>query len=295
MSADASRTKIEEFRKSWGDRAVQSGKINPRFYHTYESILKMPIPTINDEATFNATVDNFANTIKTWYLNAQYSGNLEQLAKAIDDNKPTYRDPVPAASAPTPAPTPAPAPSPSNAECLPNGSLTLSLNQYQSTCANIPQVNEVRNKFFTTEPNASINFKKEFETLQALAQADIQDIDGLLSGTTQSGVFTQIIDRLRAQKEQLTHTLAEKEAKAAAANQQFLDDRTSAGEVTKSKVNVLQDYILAAFTISWIFLIVVLVIYITKTSETPTRSLISGSILGIIVSAVLYTWVMAIA
>jgi hypothetical protein len=88
---------------------------------------------------------------------------------------------------------------------------------------------------------------------------------------------------------------AEKEAKAAAANQQFLDDRTSAGEVTKSKVNVLQDYILAAFTISWIFLIVVLVIYVTKTSETPTKSLISASILGIIVSAVLYTWVMAIA
>jgi hypothetical protein len=193
------------------------------------------------------------------------------------------------------ASAPAPAPAPSNADCLANGSLTLALNKYQTTCANSPQINEVRNKFFTTEPNASINFKKEFETLSALAQADIQDIDGLLSGTTKSEVFAKIIDQLRAQKEKLTHTLAEKEAKAAAANQQFLDDRTSAGEVTKSKVNVLQDYILAAFTISWIFLIVVLVIYVTKTSETPTRSLISASILGIIVSAVLYTWVMAIA
>lgn len=291
MSVDAAnRAALEAYRKDWGSRAVASDKINPKFYETYKSILTKQIPTITNKAGFNTALADLVQTIKQWYVNAGYSGNLTQLAAEIDRTRPSYNDGTTAAAPPAPAPVPA-----GNADCLSNGRLTLALNQYQSTCANSPQVNEVRNKFFTTEPNASVNFKNEFDTLKALAQADIQDIDGLLSGTTKNEVFLKIIEKLRAQKEHLAATLAEKKAKVDATNQQFLDDRASAGEINKTKVNVLQDYILAAFTISWIFLIVVVIMYITRTSETPVKSLISSSVLGIIVSAVLYTWVMAIA
>lgn len=290
MSVDATnRAALEAYRKDWGSRAVASGKINPRFYDTYKYILTKQIPTITGKASFDTALADLVQTIKQWYVNAGYSGNLAQLAAEIDRTRPAFND---GTTAPPPAPAPVPA---GNADCLSNGRLTLALNQYQSTCANTPQVNEVRNKFFTTEPNASVNFKDEFDTLRSLAQADIQDIDGLLSGTTKNEVFVKIVEKLRAQKEHLAATLAATKAKVDATNQQFLDDRASAGEINKTKVNVLQDYILAAFTISWIFLIVVVVIYITKTSETPIKSLISSSVLGIIVSAVLYTWVMAIA
>lgn len=291
MSVDAiNRAALDNYRREWGSRAVASGRINPKYYETYKYILTKQIPTITDKASFDRSLADLVQTIKKWYVDARYSGNLEQLASMIDNTRPKYNDGTSSAPAPAPAPVPT-----GNADCLSNGRLTLALNQYQSTCANSPQVNEVRNKFFTTEPNASVNFQKEFETLQALAQADIQDIDGLLSGTTQSAVFLKIIDKLRTQKEHLVATLSEKKSKVDAANQQFLDDRASAGEINKTKVNVLQDYILAAFTISWIFLIVVVIMYITKSSETPVKSLISSSVLGIIVSAVLYTWVMAIA
>lgn len=300
MSTDAANRKaLEEYKAEWGRRAVASGMINPAFYPTYQSILTKSIPTITDKATFDKAANDLAQAIKVWYVNAKYRGNLGQLATEIDAKKPKYDDTVPAPTpAPAPAPpkaaTPAPTPPP-GAECLSNGVLTLAMNNYQTTCANTPQVNEVRNKFFTTEPNATINFQKEFETLQALSQADIQDIEGLLTGSGKGEIFLQLIEKLQVQKDKLTTTLNEKRSKADATNRQFLDEKASTGEVTKSKVNVLQDYILAAFTISWIFLIVVVIIYITRTSETPIKSLISASVLGIIVSAVLYTWVMAIA
>jgi hypothetical protein len=78
--------------------------------------------------------------------------------------------------------------------------------------------------------------------------------------------------------------------KADALNQQFVDDKLAAGNVSKSKVMVLQDYILAGFAISYLFFAIVIVFYFTKYSEKPVRSFVTLTTLMVVVSAILYTW-----
>ena len=85
---------FNDFKQLWGTRAVQSGLINPRFFSTYQSILDIPGPIANiKKEDFDKLINNTAQIIKVWYINAQYGGNPVELSVAIDASKPTWAAP----------------------------------------------------------------------------------------------------------------------------------------------------------------------------------------------------------
>ncbi len=83
-----------DFVQLWGQRAVQSGLISPRFFPTYQSILTLPPPSADvSKEEFDKKITNTAQIIKIWYVNARYGGDLGQLSSAIDSSKPKWSAP----------------------------------------------------------------------------------------------------------------------------------------------------------------------------------------------------------
>ena len=77
------------YKKMWGDRAVASGQIDPKYYASYSSIIAVPVPP-DSEKEYNAAADTLANMIATWYINSKYSGDLVDLGLQIQTSKPRW-------------------------------------------------------------------------------------------------------------------------------------------------------------------------------------------------------------
>ncbi len=73
----------------WGDRAIASGQIDPKYFATYSTVLAVPVPP-DSEAAYNSAADNLANMIATWYVNAKYKGDLVDLGLQIQTSKPRW-------------------------------------------------------------------------------------------------------------------------------------------------------------------------------------------------------------
>jgi hypothetical protein len=109
VDKDPNIVAFNEFRSSWGSRAVASGLINSSFFPTYAAILNVPEPAAGvSEADFTKAVDQMAQAIKVWYVNAKYRGNLVQLAVEIDKSKPPYVPPFTASGSGDPLPNAVP-------------------------------------------------------------------------------------------------------------------------------------------------------------------------------------------
>jgi hypothetical protein len=257
---------IVGYRELWYIQAVSSNQIQPAFFPSYiEQVTKLPYPPkgVNEE-DFNANVNTSADAIRNWFAASQYSGNLQVISDTIESTKPKYISPGPG---PCP-PAPSCPPDPSN------------------------QTLAIANRFFKSEGGApaTVNFAGEFSNYAALSDADVLDITNLLDTSTSTANFNSIVDRLQAEKRKLNSEMEGRRTKAEAINQQFVEEKGVAGSVTKSKVMVLQDYILAGFAISYLFFAVVIVFYFTKQSEAPMRTLTVMGTLMVIVTAILYTW-----
>ncbi len=262
---------LNDYRLQWAQRAIASGQVNPRFFPTYAAIMNIPLPTSPVSAQqFNDAANSLATAIKVWYTNAQYSGNLAVLANEIDRTKPAFKSDTPIAATTTPQPTPTP-------KCPPDPS---------------PQTIAIADRFFKSVGGApaTVDFAGEFANFKSLSDADIIDINNLISTSTSTANFNSIADKLRAEGAKIQAEVQNRRMKAEALNQQFVDDKLAAGHVSKSKVMVLQDYILAGFAVAFLFFAVVVVFYFTKYSEKPLRSFITLSTLMVVIAAILYTW-----
>ncbi len=90
------REKLDKFRQQWGGNAVTSKKVRSVFFDSYKSILTIPLPPDNvKKDDYDTFVNNLALMIKTWYLNAQYMGNVPDLFLEIDRSKPVWTQPPP--------------------------------------------------------------------------------------------------------------------------------------------------------------------------------------------------------
>lgn len=255
-------TALNNFRLQWAQKAIASGQIKPEFFPTYAAIMNIPLPAPNmTQEQFNGAASQLAMAIKTWYTNAKYSGNLAVLSQTIDASKPTFAGAA-VASATAPAST------------------------------TDPRIYAVANRFFKSNGGvpATVDFAGEFANFKGLGDADIIDINNLIETSTSTTNFNSISDKLKSEGGRIKSDIAERRKKVDALNQQFVDDKAGAGLITKPKVIVLQDYILAGFVISYLFFAVVVVYYFTKNSEKPFRSFLTLTTLMVIVSAILYTW-----
>lgn len=95
---------FNQFKAVWGQRAALSGRVDQKYLDTYKSILSIPAPAEGvDKATFDSLVNLAADSIRQWYVDSKYSGDLAQLAVEIDNSKPTFQAMTVAAEAVPPA------------------------------------------------------------------------------------------------------------------------------------------------------------------------------------------------
>lgn len=264
--ADPNVTALNNYRLQWAQRAVASGQVQPAFFPTYAAIMNAPLPAANMTAEqFNTAANQLATAIKVWYAQVKYSGNLAVLSQEIDRTKPQYQSATTQISSSIPTP-----------KCPPDPS---------------PQTLAVANRFFKREGGkATVDFTAEFANFKALSDADVIDIGNLINTSSSTANFNSIADKLKADGNRIKAEIAGRRLKAEAINQQFVEDKEIAGQVSKSKVMILQDYVLAGFAISYLFFAVVVIFYFTKYSEKPMRTFLTLSTLMVIISAILYTW-----
>lgn len=82
---------FNKYRELWGKYAVNSGTIAPEYFDTYKFILNLPPPASDiSAADFTQKVNELAQIIKMWYVNAKYNGDLAGLSLAIDQTMPKY-------------------------------------------------------------------------------------------------------------------------------------------------------------------------------------------------------------
>ena len=82
---------FKKFRETWGKFAVSSGTIAPAYFDTYKFILNVPPPKSDISADeFTKQITELAQTIKSWFVNAQYNGDLVLLSNTIDQTIPKY-------------------------------------------------------------------------------------------------------------------------------------------------------------------------------------------------------------
>lgn len=98
---------FNQFKAVWGQRAALSGRVEQKYLDTYKSILSIPAPAEGvDKATFESLVNLAADSIRQWYVDSKYSGDLAQLAVEIDNSKPVWKAAETVAEATTEAPAP---------------------------------------------------------------------------------------------------------------------------------------------------------------------------------------------
>jgi hypothetical protein len=79
--------------KYWDEAAVKSGMVPSAYFQTYPvatGTVKAPSLNAGPEE-FAKAVNDVAEVIKRWYVLAQFSGNLQELANAIEATKPKYK------------------------------------------------------------------------------------------------------------------------------------------------------------------------------------------------------------
>ena len=152
-----------------------------------------------------------------------------------------------------------------NTKCVANtGEYANGYNKYIETCANSAPVSSMRQNFFKNQ----INFDSEFKTLKALADSEVNDITGLLAGTSdKSNALAKYIESMKQEESALKVKLDEMRSKTEALNVQFVD-RKSIDENKEahkgSKISSLQDYTLATLFISFLFFALTFTLFMAK-------------------------------
>ncbi len=79
--------------KYWVEAAVKTGMVPTAYLQTYYVATgTVTPPSLNaSPAEFEKAVNDVAEVIKQWYFLAQFSGNLQELANAIEATKPKYK------------------------------------------------------------------------------------------------------------------------------------------------------------------------------------------------------------
>lgn len=156
------------------------------------------------------------------------------------------------------------------AKCLPTSNETVANNQYKQECvsrnANLQQT---LNRFYNTKSNSVANYTYMFNKKRDLAQGEINEISNIINSFPTA--LTDINTQIKNKQDEIANVDTEIKAledKTNAYEQQFVEDKAKFGKtVEKKKLNVLQDYLLAAFFISYLFFALIAIFYVTKIND----------------------------
>ncbi len=157
-----------------------------------------------------------------------------------------------------------------SAKCLPNSSETAANNIYKDECVlKNSSLQQTLDKFYNTNVDAAANYAYLFNKKRDLAQGEINEISTIISSfpVASTDIDTQIANK-KAEKANIETEIKALEDKTNAYEQQFVEDKAKFGKtVEKKKLNVLQDYLLAAFFISYLFFALIAIFYVTKIND----------------------------
>ncbi len=156
------------------------------------------------------------------------------------------------------------------ARCLPTSRQSQDASNYQRECVtNNPTVQNTLGRFYGSAPESVANYQAILDSKAALANSELIEIKNLVGTSPKaiSNLDTQIHTK-EMELKAVNDEIKELEEKVEAKEQQFVDDKKATGKtVKKSKLNVLQDYLLAGFFIGYLFFGLVAIFYVSKIND----------------------------
>lgn len=156
------------------------------------------------------------------------------------------------------------------AKCVPNSNETRTVEKYKKDCVyNNVGLQTTLGRFYGSADDSVANYKNLFDTKRDLAQNEINEISSIITSFPKAmvDINTQITAK-NQEIAKINQQIKELEDKTNAYEQQFIEDKAKIGKtVDKRKLNVLQDYLLASFFISYFFFALVAIFYVTKIND----------------------------
>ncbi len=156
------------------------------------------------------------------------------------------------------------------ARCTPTSIYSKVVDRYQKECVrNNPSVQNTLNRFYGADDQSVANYKSIFDSKRALAESEVLEIKNIVNSFPKA--MTDLDTQIAAKKAEMTsidEQIESLQRQTDAQDQQFVDDKKVAGKtVEKRKLNVLQDYLLAGFFITYLFFGLVAIFYVSKTND----------------------------
>lgn len=153
------------------------------------------------------------------------------------------------------------------AKCLPTSKDSRTVQTYNQECVKTnPIVQNTLNRFYGTADDSVANYQTIFQNKRDLAQSEITEINSIINTFPRAMEDLNIqIESKKKEMRQIDEQIKLLEYKTEAQDQQFVDDKKISGKtVKKYKVNTLQDYLLAAFFVTYFFFGLVAIFYVSK-------------------------------
>lgn len=176
------------------------------------------------------------------------------------------------------------------ARCTPTSIYSKVVDRYQKECVrNNPTVQNTLDRFYGAIDNSVANYKSIFDSKRALAESEILEIKTIINSfpKAMSDLNMQVAGKKR-EVSAIDRQIEMLERKTDAEDQQFVDDKKVAGKtVKKHKLNVLQDYLLAGFFITYFFFGLVAIFYVSKINDYSWKIFGSMTLLVVIVGGLM--------
>ncbi len=138
-------------------------------------------------------------------------------------------------------------------------------------------------------------FAQSFDNAKSIALSEIGTIKRLLDNSHAIETIDKSKKKLEEEIKEYSVKIAKHTTEREALDQQFVDERKTPTKVKKPRVMVLQDYILAAFIISYILVALVGIAYVTSHGNSMIRSLLLSTAVFFVLGAIIYSAVLYIA
>lgn len=134
-----------------------------------------------------------------------------------------------------------------------------------------------------------------YDNLSTVAKADIENIRAMLNNSQAIDNIDSTKSKLDAEIKEYDSQIAKHATEKDALDQQFIDERKTPSKIKKPKVKILQDYILAAFVISYILAGFIGIVYFTSNAESWVSGLLLSTGIFIVFGGIIYSAVLYIA